>query len=180
MPAGSSAVDGLEQAVTVADASGVEAAGDILVRQEWHLPQPVEAVWHAITHPGAWWGHPPEIVPGVGGRYVTFHGADGSYRVEDVTLQWEPPILWEHSFWRDVQPSSTVTWQLRAVASGTHLTLAHRVSVADTLAATQTVAQGDSVATVVHRDATGWRRILARLEDAMGQAGSGGGRADPV
>lgn len=163
-----------------ADAEGaIERDGAFVVfRYVRPLARPVPQVWAAITEPdriARWFGSRPEIDAQPGGAYVVEHG--NGMRVEDRVLRVEPPTLFEHTFWAQLNPDATVTWELAedgtavdgAAEAGdaARLTLTHRLSDADIDNALATVAAGDDRGAVIARNAAGWRRLLDRLEAAL-------------
>lgn len=142
--------------------------GFVVFRFECDLAHPVQRVWAAITEPAEierWTGNRPEVDLRAGGKYVSYHG-DGM-RVVDEVLRVEPPSLFEHTFWRHVNPDSRVTWQLNEVDGGCLLQFTHRLSDADIANAIATVAAGADAETVVSRNAAGWQRLLDRLRQAL-------------
>lgn len=153
-----------------ADAEGaIERDGAFVVfRYVRPLARPVPQVWAAITEPDRierWFGSRPEIDARPGGAYVVEHG--NGMRVEDRVLRVEPPTLFEHTFWAQLNPDATVTWELAENAAGARLTLTHRLSDADIDHALATVAAGEDRGAVIARNAAGWRRLLDRLEAAL-------------
>lgn len=147
----------------------IERDGEFVVfRFEHPLPHPVERVWTAITEPAAverWMGRRPEIDPRPGGAYVTYHAGD--MRVVDEVLRVESPTLFEHTFWREVNPDSRVTWRLSETADGSLLRFTHRLSEADIAHAIATVAAGADAEAVISRNAAGWQRLLDRLAESL-------------
>lgn len=140
----------------------------ILFRFELQLPHPVKRVWAAITEPAEverWAGNRPEIELRDGGEYASYHG-DGM-RVVDEVLRVEPPSLFEHSFWRHVNPESRVTWRLAESDDGCALSFTHRLTEADIANAIATVAAGADPEQVVSRNAAGWQRLLDRLQQSL-------------
>lgn len=133
------------------------------------LPRPVPRVWAAITEPeqvGRWLGARPELDPRPGGAYVIDHG--GGVKTVDRVLRAEPPTLLEHTFWERLNPDATVTWELAEDGGAARLTLTHRMSDADLDNAAATVAAGEDRGAIIARNAEGWRRLLDRLEAALG------------
>jgi len=154
----------------------------VVFRFVLELAHPVARVWAALTEPGLiarWLGARPELDPRPGGVYVIDH--DGT-KVADRVLRFEPPTVFEHTFWENLNPDATVTWELAAAeadadadaadtagAGGTRLTLTHRLSDSDLDNAVATVAAGDDRGLIIARNAEGWRRLLTRLEAALGE-----------
>ena len=121
--------------------------GTYIFRYERELPDPIERVWLAITDAdeiASWTGGRPEIDLHPGGRYVSHHG--NGMTVVDRVERVEPPRVFEHTFWLEVNPSPLVTWELSPSGTGCRLTLTHRMSHADVEAAANSVAKGDSLA----------------------------------
>jgi uncharacterized protein YndB with AHSA1/START domain len=146
-----------------------ERDGTYVFRYERDLPHSVERVWQAITDPdeiAIWTGSRPEIELHPGGRYVTHHG--NGMTVIDRVERVEPPHLFQHTFWIEVNPSALVTWELSPTDTGCHLTLTHRMSQADIEAAANSVAKGDSFALILARNAAGWHQLLDKLEARLG------------
>lgn len=142
-----------------------ERDGTYLFRYERDLSHPIERVWQAITDPdeiASWMGSRPEIDLHPGGCYVTHHG--NGVTVVDRVERVEPPHLFQHTFWLEVNPSARVTWELTATATGCHLTLTHRMSQADVEAAANSVAKGGSLALILSRNAAGWHQLLDKLD----------------
>lgn len=130
-------------------------------RYERELRHPVERVWAAITDPAEierWFGGRPEIDLRPGGEYVSVHG--NGVRVTDRVLTVEPPTLFEHTFWVELNPTARVTWQLRPTEDGCVLTLTHTMSEEDIRSAAAT---GHPVV-VLSRNAAGWHRLLDEIE----------------
>ncbi|HEX4225825.1 MAG TPA: SRPBCC family protein [Pseudonocardiaceae bacterium] len=142
--------------------------GRVSFRYERLFNHPIETVWRAITDPeelAQWLGSKPELDLRVGGRYVMIHTSpDGSkeQRVEDRVVRLEPPRLFEHTFWLEVNPSALVTWELTPTGDGTRLDLTHALDRAD-LAAAATIGGGEDIVTVISRNAAGWHRLLDRI-----------------
>lgn len=141
-------------------------------RYERELRHPVELVWRAITDPDAsaeWTGNRPELDLRPGGTYTTYHQApDGSQRhvVVDRILRLEPPHVVAHTFWEQVNPDAVVTWELSELPppdGGCRLVLTHALSHRDLRSAAESVAGGDSVATILSRNAAGWHHLLDLL-----------------
>jgi uncharacterized protein YndB with AHSA1/START domain len=147
----------------------------VVFRFERALPHPVTRVWAQLTEPARierWLGSRPELDPRPGGTYVIDHG-DG-VRVADRVLRVEAPTLFEHTFWQELNPDATVTWELAEEHGGAHrhaarLKLTHRLSDADLDNAVATVAPGEDRGLIIARNAEGWRRLLDRLEAALGE-----------
>jgi uncharacterized protein YndB with AHSA1/START domain len=144
--------------------------GTVTFRYERTLAHPIEAVWRAITDPEAvagWMGNRPEIELRPGGSYVSVH--QGGQRVVDRVLRVEPPRLFAHTFWEQVNPSAVVTWELNSAGDGCRIVLTHSLRVEDLASAAATVAAGDDLLTILSRNAAGWHRLLdqlaARLDD---------------
>lgn len=142
--------------------------GRVTFRYQRLLNHPIERVWRAITDPAelsSWLGVKAELDLRVGGRYVLVHRSpDGSteQRVEDKVVRLEPPRLFEHTFWLELNPSALVTWELTPVEAGTRLDLTHALDLADIKAAGQ-VAGGADIVTIMSRNGAGWHRILDLL-----------------
>jgi uncharacterized protein YndB with AHSA1/START domain len=139
-------------------------------RYERHLQHPLDRVWTAITDPAQierWTGTRPELDLRPGGEYVTHHG-DGM-RVVDHVLRVEPPTLFEHTFWAEVNPGARVSWQLRTDEPGCLLVLTHTMSEDDIRTAAASVAVGDHPAVIMSRNAAGWHRLLDRVECYLDQ-----------
>ncbi|HZU77895.1 MAG TPA: SRPBCC family protein [Dehalococcoidia bacterium] len=147
----------------------IEQTGErVVFHYERRLPHPVEVVWKAITDPermAGWLGHRPEIDLRVGGQYVSYHGTGD--RVVDRILRLEPPRLFEHTFWEQVNPTAVVTWKLEPTADGCLLTLTHALGLSDIRTASTTVARGDGFLLIVSRNAAGWHRLLDKLAAAL-------------
>jgi uncharacterized protein YndB with AHSA1/START domain len=138
---------------------------DYIFRFERDFPEQIERVWQAITLPEeieGWIGARPELDLVPGGRYVTHHG--NGMTVVDRVEQVDPPRLFQHTFWQEVNPSALVTWELRPIDAGCHLTLAHRMSQSDIEQAAKLVASGDSVVVILSRNAAGWHQLLDKLD----------------
>ncbi len=162
------------------------SGGFVLFRFERDLAHPVERIWAAVTEPPEierWTGRRPEIDLRDGGEYVSYHG-DGM-RVVDEVLRVEPPRLFEHTFWRHVNPDARVTWELSAVGDGCRLRFTHRLSEADIANALATVAAGADAELVVSRNAGSWQRLLDGLQRSLdderpGQVSAAGVRRGPA
>ncbi|HEX3779111.1 MAG TPA: SRPBCC family protein [Pseudonocardiaceae bacterium] len=147
--------------------------GRVTFRYERLLNHSVEAVWQAITDPeqlARWLGTRPEIDLRPGGEYVTVHTSpDGAttHRVVDTVVRLEPPHLFEHTFWVQVNPSALVTWELTPVSERARLDLTHAVDLADLKAAAGTVANGDDLVTMLARNGAGWHRLLDKLTSVL-------------
>jgi uncharacterized protein YndB with AHSA1/START domain len=143
----------------------IEQSGDIFVfRYERHLRHQPERVWSALVHPAeveAWFGVRVELDPRVGGEYVTYHR--GGQRVVDRVVVFDPPSVFEHTFWVEVNPSALVRWEIQRDDDGSVLTLTHTMSVDDLRRAAEGPAVGDSFATILSRNGAGWHHILDRL-----------------
>jgi uncharacterized protein YndB with AHSA1/START domain len=147
------------------DGTVEEHDGIYLFRYERDLPHSIERAWQSITDPdeiASWMGSRPEIELYPGGRYVTHHG--NGMTVVDRVERVEPPRLFQHTFWLEVNPSALVTWELSPTATGCRLILTHRLSHADIDAASKSVAKGDSLALILSRNAAGWHQLLDKLE----------------
>ena len=144
----------------------IEQTGDkVVFRYERRLAHSVEAVWRTVTDPaeiGAWAGTRPEIELRVGGRYVTYHQG-GETTAVDRVLRLDPPRLFEHTYFEQVNPGSVVTWELSPAGPGTLLVLTHVMTQAALETAMATVAKGDDLVTVLSRNAAGWHHLF----DAM-------------
>jgi uncharacterized protein YndB with AHSA1/START domain len=142
--------------------------GQVTFRYQRLLNHPVDRVWRAITDPdelAKWLGTRPELDLRVGGQYVMIHTtADGSkaHRVEDKVIRLEPPRLFEHTFWLEVNPSALVTWELTPTETGTRLDLTHALDQADLAAAGQ-LGGGEDIVTIMARNAAGWHQLLDRV-----------------
>jgi uncharacterized protein YndB with AHSA1/START domain len=144
-----------------------------------HLNHSVEVVWGAITDPAEierWTGSRPEIELKPGGQYATYQR--GSDRVVDRILRVEPPRLFEHTFWVQINPSAFVTWELRPSEGGCDLVLTHSLSLDDVRQATATVASGDDLLTILSRNGAGWHRLLDKLAAALAGRGSAWSKND--
>lgn len=102
-----------------------------------HVTHRPERVWAMLTEPEkieTWFCARVEIEPRLGGRMVEHHDHVGVDVHGEVT-HWEPPRLFEHSWWfGDAQaaPRGTVRWELVAEEeSGTRLLVTHRRSSLD-------------------------------------------------
>lgn len=143
--------------------------GKVIFRYQRQLGHPVEKVWRAITDPdelAQWLGTRPELDLRVGGLYVMIHTSpDGSapQRVEDKVVRLEPPRLFQHTFWLELNPSALVTWELTPAGTGTRLDLTHELDVADM----EAVAGQDSIVTMMSRNASGWHILLDRIAAAL-------------
>lgn len=145
----------------------------VVFRYERRLAHPVETVWRAVTDPaeiGAWAGTEPEIELTPGGRYVTRHQG-GAMTAVDRVLRVEPPRLFEHTYFEEVNPGSVVTWELSPDGAGTLLLLTHVMTEAALGTAMATVARGDDLVTVLSRNAAGWHHLLDALTAALDGAG---------
>lgn len=151
--------------------------GRVTFRYQRLFNHSIEKVWRAITDPdelARWLGTKPELDLRVGGQYVLVHTSpDGSkvQRVEDKVVRLEPPRLFEHTFWLEVNPSALVTWELTPTDEGTRLDLTHALDRAD-LAAAATIGGGEDIVTVISRNAAGWHQLLDRITALL----DGGGR----
>lgn len=144
--------------------------GRIVFSYQRALPHPPDAVWALVSEPDGiekWAGYRPDLDLAPGGRYVSYHG--GGERVEDEVWAVEPARLLVHTFWKQVQPSSVVRWELTPTPIGTRLALFHTFSEDDVCAALalSRVAGTDARATMLARNAAGWHRLLDRLEDVL-------------
>ena len=149
----------------MADGTIEQRDGRVTFRYERRLNHSVETVWRAITDPDAvagWMSTRPEIDLRPGGSYATFH--QGGQRVDDHVLRVEPPRLFAHTFWEEVNPSAIVTWELTPEGEGCRVVLTHSLDLADLENAAATVAAGDSLLTILSRNAAGWHRLLDHLE----------------
>jgi uncharacterized protein YndB with AHSA1/START domain len=139
--------------------------GTLTFRYRRSLAQPVATVWRAITDPETierWSGSRPEIQLEAGGAYVSVHGE--GVKASDRIVRLDPPHLFEHTFWGELQPSSLVTWELASIPTGTELRLTHRFSETDLRTGLETFLKGDTAELVIARNAAGWHRVLDRLE----------------
>ena len=92
----------------------------------------------------------------------------GQQRVEDKVVRLEPPRLFQHTFWLELNPSALVTWELTPTEDGgTRLELTHELDLADM----QSVAGQDSIVTMMSRNASGWHILLDRITETL--AGNG-------
>jgi len=149
----------------MSDGTIERAAVRVTFRYERRLRHPIEEVWKAITDPaeiGAWAGTRPELDLEPGGRYVTHHGS--GHTVVDRIVRVEPPTLFEHTFWVDVNPSGLVTWELSPTEDGCLLVLTHSLDLDDVRRGASTVALGDSESVIVARNGAGWHRLLDLLQ----------------
>lgn len=139
--------------------------GRVIFRYRRLLNHPIEKVWRSITDPAElsqWLGVQAEVDLRVGGAYVLVHRSpDGttSQRVEDKVVRLEPPRLFEHTFWLELNPSALVTWELTPTNDGTRLDLTHALDLADVHA----VAGQEDIITILSRNGAGWHRILDLL-----------------
>lgn len=150
----------------------IERAGDrVTFRGERRVNQPLESVWRTITDPAEiqqWMGTRPEIELRQGGQYVTHH--QGDHRVVDRVLRVEPPRLFEHTFFKYVNPGAVVTWQLSpAPENACSLTLTHVLTMDDVHGAMSGVAAGDDEITILSRNAAGWHQLLDLIEAHLGE-----------
>ncbi|HLZ69361.1 MAG TPA: SRPBCC family protein [Dehalococcoidia bacterium] len=147
----------------------IEQTGErVTFRFERRLSHAIDTVWKAITDPAElerWLGQRPEIELRPGGRYVSYHGSGD--RVVDRVLRIEPPTLFEHTFWEQVNPTAVVTWRLSPIADGCLLVLTHSLGMADIRGAAATVARGDDYTLIISRNGAGWHRLLDKLEAAL-------------
>lgn len=147
--------------------------GRVVFRYQRELRHPIDRVWRAITDPdelAQWLGTRPELELRVGGLYVMIHTSpDGAtvQRVEDRVVRVEPPRLFEHTFWRELNPSALVTWELTPSGDGTRLELTHELDRGDV----ESVAGQDSIVTIMSRNAAGWHRLLDRVTALLDGAG---------
>jgi uncharacterized protein YndB with AHSA1/START domain len=143
----------------------IEQCDDIVTfRYERDLRYPIDAVWQSITDPEEierWMGTRPEIDLKPGGRYISHHGTGD--KVVDRVERVEPPYLFEHTFWVEVNPSALVTWELTPTDDGCRLVLTHTLSMEDVKSAAESVARGDSVSLILSRNAAGWHQLLNKL-----------------
>lgn len=141
----------------------------VTFRYERRLRHSIDVMWKALTEPAeieGWTGSRPEIDLQPGGQYVTHHR--GGHRVVDRIVRLDPPRLFEHTFWEQVNPSAVVTWELSPIdAGGCLLVLTHSLSMEDVHAAAATVAPKDHPAVILARNAAGWHRLLDRLEETL-------------
>lgn len=139
--------------------------GRVSFRYQRELTHPIERVWRAITDADElahWLGTKPELELRVGGLYVLIHTSpDGtqSQRVEDRVVRLEPPHVFAHTFWAELNPSALVTWTLTPTGTGTRLDLTHELDITDM----QAVAGQESIVTMMSRNASGWHILLDRL-----------------
>jgi uncharacterized protein YndB with AHSA1/START domain len=142
----------------------------VVFRYERQLAHTLERVWTALTEPveiAQWTGSRPELELRPGGKYVTHHG--NAVRVVDHVLRVEPPTLFEHTFWAEINPSAQVCWQLRGASQGCLLTLTHAISDDDIQTAAENAAPADHPAVIMSRNAAGWHRLLDRIECFLDQ-----------
>jgi uncharacterized protein YndB with AHSA1/START domain len=142
--------------------------GTYTFRFERDLPYPIERAWRAITDPyeiSTWMGGRPDIELVRGGRYVIHH--ENGMTFVDRVVRVEPPHLFQHTFWVDINPSALVTWELTPTDAGCHLTLIHRMGQEDIDTAMKSVAQGDSLTLILSRNAAGWHQLLDKLESRL-------------
>ena len=143
--------------------------GRVIFRYQRQLRHPIERVWRSITDPDElahWLGTKPELDLRVGGLYVMIHTSpDGAkkLRVEDKVVRLEPPHLFQHTFWLELNPSALVTWTLTPTDEGTRLDLTHELDLADM----QSVAGQESMVTIMSRNASGWHILLDRIAEAL-------------
>ena len=149
----------------------------VTFRYQRQLRHSIDKVWRAITDPdelAVWLGTRPELDLRVGGLYVMIHTtADGSapLRVEDKVVAVQPPRLFQHTFWLELNPSALVTWELTPTEDGgTRLDLTHELDLADM----KSVAGQESIVTIMSRNASGWHVLLDRITEAL----TGNGQQD--
>lgn len=141
-----------------------QADGLVTFHYERRLRHPIAVVWKAITDPTEferWAGMRPELDLRPGGQYVTHH-RNGD-RVVDRVARVEPPRLFEHTFWVQVNPTALVTWDLRPLGETCLLALTHSLAVADVDHAAATLGLGDDGRTILARTGAGWHRLLDKL-----------------
>ncbi|WP_067173728.1 SRPBCC domain-containing protein [Microtetraspora niveoalba] len=147
----------------------IERHGEELTfRYERLLARPLDVVWRAVTDPAEierWSGTGTELDLRPGGLLVSQH--KGGHRVVDRVLRVEPPRLFEHTYFEDVNPSAVVTWRIDAAPTGALLVLTHRLRMDDIRAAAATIAAGDDLTTILSRNAAGWHHILDLIESRL-------------
>ena len=139
-------------------AGGVSEANGPRCASSGSCRHPAERVWRALTDPAEherWTGWRSEIEPTAGGRMVTYHGpGEEKEEVVDEVTRFEPPHVFQHTFWKDTNPSSVVTWEVTPLdASSCRLVLTHEFapgSVPDE-----------------ERNSAGWNRLVQLLADAL-------------
>lgn len=106
--------------------------GTATLRFERRLPHPIEAVWAAITEPGArarWFG-PTQIDPRPDGVIDTAPDdppvSEAMKRVRGRILTWDPPHVFEHEWIQPIVEPGVVRYELRADGEATILTFTHR------------------------------------------------------
>lgn len=147
----------------------IEREGDqFTFRYERHLAHPVETVWKAITDPAEleqWMGARVELDLRPGGRLITYH--QGDYRVEDRVLEVDPPHLLRHTYFEDVNPTAVVTWRCGEADGGSLLVVTHTLHMDDIRKATESVAAGDGLMTILSRNGAGWHHLLDLIEKRL-------------
>ncbi|MGI5493097.1 SRPBCC domain-containing protein [Microtetraspora malaysiensis] len=143
----------------------IERDGEqVVFRYERRLARPLDAAWHAVTDPAEierWGGARTELDLRPGGQFVSHH--QGGHRVEDRVLRAEPPHLFEHTYFKDVNPGAVVTWRLQEADTGSLLTFTHRLPMDDVRAAAEGIAAGDDPRTILARNGAGWHHVLDML-----------------
>jgi len=98
---------------------------------ERHIEHPLADVWAMLTEPdkiGTWFCARVELEGRVGGAMIEHHDHVGMDVFGEVT-RWEPPHVFEHSWWfgdATESPRDSVLWQLFPEESGTRLALTDR------------------------------------------------------
>ncbi len=125
------------------------------------LRQPIEKVWAALTTPerlAAWMG-----VDWLGVDGPLSQGAAFSYRFHNTdmetrgrVLRFEPPHLFEHSWFDNIPPGAVVRWRLAPDGEGCSLTLTHRFGQMDD----------------APRTAAGWTALIEALAVSLGEPGA--------
>jgi len=134
------------------------AAGDAQLVLTRRLRQPPETVWAALTTPArlaAWMG-----VEWLGEDGPLREGAPFSYRFANTDMEsrgkvllFDPPRVFEHSWFENIPPAAVVRWAVEPDGEGSLLTLTHRAGPPD---------DGP-------RTAAGWTQILEGLAAELGE-----------
>jgi uncharacterized protein YndB with AHSA1/START domain len=98
---------------------------------ERRIHHPISDVWAMLTEPakiGTWFCARVELDERVGGAMVEHHDHVTVDVFGEVT-RWEPPQVFEHTWWfgdRPATPSDSVLWELFPEEAGTRLVLTDR------------------------------------------------------